>query len=301
MQKILVIGASGQLSRSLVGLAPNNLQTITAAGRPDLDLLDLASVERVLSDNAPDVVVNAAAYTAVDTAETDAAQAFAVNETGPGQLAEMCEKKDIPLIHISTDYVYDGEKSGVYVEDDPVAPLGIYGRSKLAGELLVSQNCKKHIILRTAWVHSPYGQNFVKTMLRLAGSRDELSVVHDQIGTPTYAPHLAECIRSIAGTLDDADGPDNPWGVYHAAGIGGGISWYNLAVKIFEWSEEMSGPTALVHPITTDQYPTPARRPGNSRLECAKLNKVFDLALPDWKVGGRACVAELISNGEFKS
>jgi len=297
MQKILVIGASGQVASSLVNHAPNKFQSISAVGRPDIDILDMADVTRVMSDRSPDLVVNAAAYTAVDMAETDEAQAFAVNETGPGHLASVCETRNIPLIHISTDYVYDGEKTGEYNEHDPVAPGGVYGRSKLAGELLVAKNCRQHIILRTAWVHSPYGQNFVKTMLRLAATRDEINVVHDQVGTPTYAPHLARAVLDIARYIDDRDRGDVPWGLYHGAGAGQ-ASWFDLACEVFEQSAKLGGPSAIVHPITTDQYPTPAVRPANSRLNCDKLNSSFGVALPDWKTGVRECVSELLGDGD---
>ena len=256
--KILMIGASGQLARSLAHDALQKNQTLVAVGRPGFDLAGGTGIDQAFADVSPDLVINASAYTAVDKAEEETELAFALNDTGPGLLAIECERHNIPLIHVSTDYVFDGENNEPYLEDDLTAPTGVYGRSKRAGELRVMENCTRHIILRTAWVHSSYGQNFVKTMLRLAGDRDELNVVADQIGNPTYAPHLASAILNIAGEIFSKPSADLRWGVYHAAGTGQ-ASWCDLAREIFEQSARLGGPSAIVHPITTDQYPTPVQ------------------------------------------
>jgi dTDP-4-dehydrorhamnose reductase len=198
------------------------------------------------------------------------------------------------LIHVSTDYVYDGTKATPYVEDDPTAPLGAYGRSKLAGEDAVRSAVRRHVILRTAWVHSPFGGNFVKTMLRLAGERPEVRVVDDQIGSPTYAPHLAEAILAIARIA--VEEPERRvWGTYHATGTGY-VSWCGLAREVMRVSGAQGGPSANVVPITTADYPTPAKRPANSRLECSKLSKTFGVTLPDWQIGVSDCVMRLQSS-----
>jgi dTDP-4-dehydrorhamnose reductase len=213
-------------------------------------------------------------------------------------MAEACEQRGIPLIHISTDYVFDGSKPAPYVECDPVAPLGAYGLSKLEGEQRVAAACRRHIILRTAWVLSPYSHNFVKTMLRLGLRRAEIGVVDDQIGNPTYAPHLAIAILTIAHIHLVKDGGGLPWGVYHAAGAGE-ASWCDVARAVFLQSSRIEGPSPRVRPITTAEYPTPARRPANSRLDCSKLARTFGIRLPDWRVGIAECVLLLSLDAEY--
>ena len=196
----------------------------------------------------------------------------------------------MPLIQLSTDYVFAGTGSVAYVETDPPGPVGVYGATKYAGELAVAAACPQHVILRTAWVHSPHGTNFVRTMLRLAASRAEIGVVDDQIGNPTYAPHLASAIIAIAQRMRQ---PGPPAGIYHAAGSGE-TTWAGFAREIFRLSAARGGPLATVNPITTAQFPTPARRPANSRLDCGKLARDFSLALPDWPDGTAACIARLL-------
>ena len=213
---------------------------------------------------------------------------------GPTILAEAAAKRDLPVIHMSTDYVFDGNKSGPYVEDDPVAPAGIYGASKLAGEVAVAEANPKHLIFRTAWVYSATGHNFVKTMLRLAADRDQLNVVDDQYGNPSYAPHLAVAILEVAHKIcDDTSFP--LWGIYHLAGTGT-TTWCGLARHVFRCSEAMGGPHADVSPITTSEYPTPAKRPANSQLDCKKAKKTFGVELPRWKTGVADCVERLLRN-----
>jgi dTDP-4-dehydrorhamnose reductase len=291
--KIAVTGASGQLGRSLIEAACGTPPTLIALKRPIFDLLDGASVERSIAAAAPDLLVNAAAYTAVDAAETEAAAAFAANAAGAESVARACARLGIPIVHLSTDYVFEGTGTSAYVETDRTGPQSVYGRSKLEGEQRVAAACTRHIILRTAWVHSPFGGNFVRTMLRLAGDRAEISVVEDQVGNPTYAPHLAATILAIAGQIDGR--ADVPWGIFHAAGSGR-ASWADVAREVFAVSGGLGGPTAAVVGIPTSAYPVAAKRPANSRLDCSKLGDIFGLRLPDWRVGVGEGVARLLAN-----
>ncbi len=292
--KVLVIGKEGQVARSLAAAERSEGMAVVALGRPDIDLTKPDTIPKAIDAVAPQVVVNAGAYTAVDKAETEPELAGLVNATGAGHLAEVCSERTLPLIHLSTDYVFDGKKNGPYNERDLVAPVGVYGCSKLEGERLVAKACPRHVILRTAWVFSPYGHNFVKTMLRLADSRKELGIVHDQQGNPTYAPHLAEAILAIAARLDESNRDGGPWGIYHSAGTGE-ATWCEVAREVFRCSENIGGPTATVYGITTAEYPTPAARPANSRLDCTKLQRDFGLQLPDWRNGVAACVCNLLA------
>lgn len=289
--KLLVTGAHGQLAESLVERGAARGDDVIALGRPELDVTDPVSLTHALGHYRPDVVVNAAAYTAVDKAESEEDEAFRVNGAGAGHVARATAMAAIPLIHISTDYVFDGAKATPYVESDPCLPICAYGRSKLAGEEAVRAAAPRHIVLRTAWVHSPFGHNFTKTMLRLAASRPEIAVVDDQIGTPTYAPHLADAILRIATALPRSEA--GPWGTYHAAGAGA-VSWCGLAREIFAVARRRGGPFASVRAIPTSDYPTPARRPQNSRLDTAKLFSVFGIALPPWQQGVEEGVERLL-------
>ena len=290
--RILVIGAAGQLARSLIEQARTNTKII-ATGRREIDLSLPAKVGAAVASQRPDAVINAAAYTSVDKAESDEALAWLINAEGPAALAETCDALKVPIIHVSTDYVFAGTKDGLYKEDDLPGPLGVYGRSKLEGERRVAAACPRHIIVRTAWVHSPFGNNFVKTMLRLAVTRPEIGVVVDQFGCPTYAPHLAQAILTIAETVVERDAPDDRWGIYHCTG-GGSSTWHGLASEVFRSSRNFGGPTSTVRAIPTAEYPTPAPRPTNSRLDNSKLAKTFDIRLPDWRDGVEACVNRLL-------
>jgi dTDP-4-dehydrorhamnose reductase len=294
--RILVTGRTGQLASSLLEAGAGRGCDIVAVGRPDLDLADRASVEAAVARLRPDVVINAAAYTGVDTAETESERAYAINATGAGHVAQACARREIPVIHISTDYVFDGTKPGPYNEDDPASPIGVYGLSKLSGEQRVIAANRSHVILRTSWLFSPFGANFVKTMLRLAGTRTEIGVVDDQVGCPTYAPHLAECVLTIAARITGEEGRRDAFGVYHAAGSGA-ASWCEFAREVFRCSSELGGPAATAKPIATADYPLAARRPANSRLDCSKLAREFGLALPPWSVGVRDCVVRLLAAG----
>ena len=292
MTKILIFGAHGQLARSLAALDTDFELVHTT--RPETDLCKLETIERAIGTQNPQFVINAAAYTQVDKAETDADMAFAVNALGTGYLADQCAKNDIPLLHVSTDYVYDGSKATPYTEADPTGPIGVYGKSKLSGENLVRAAGGKHIILRTSWVFSPFGGNFVKTMLNLAESRDQLSVVSDQLGCPTYAPHLADGMIQIVQQLVDNPQLKPAWGTYCMAG-NGEASWYQFAQEIFKTSKNLGAPSANVEPVASSAFPTAAKRPSNSRMDCRKLEQQFGVRLPDWHQGVEACVTALLA------
>ena len=288
--KILVTGREGQLARGLVEAAGAGLEVV-AIGRPEIDLTDLRSAGAAIARERPDLVVNTAAYTAVDKAESEPAVAMAVNASGAEHVARACAAGAIPLIHLSTDYVFDGNKKEPYREDDAVGPINAYGRGKLEGELRVERACAQHLILRTAWVHSPWGNNFVKTMLRLAAERPQIGVVDDQWGSPTYAPHLADIVLALARKIK-ADAAGIPWGTYHAVNAGEATRC-GLAREVFHCAREQGLPAADVAPIGVADYPTPARRPANSMLDCTALRRSFGLELPDWRVGVRDCIARL--------
>jgi dTDP-4-dehydrorhamnose reductase len=289
--KVLVTGREGQLARGLLEAADGTTVQVVAIGRPDIDLADETSVTAAVARERPDVVVSAAAYTAVDKAESEPDVARAVNALGAERVAKACADNGIPIIHVSTDFVFDGTSDRPYREDDPTGPINVYGQTKLEGEQRVANACERHLILRTAWVHSPWGSNFVKTMLRLAATRPNIGVVDDQRGSPTYAPHLAGIVLAIASRVS-ADPAGTRWGIYHAVG-GGETTWFGLAREIFRRAAEQGLPAADVAAIATAAYPTPARRPANSRLNCDKLHRSFGLELPDWQVGVQDCVARL--------
>jgi dTDP-4-dehydrorhamnose reductase len=279
----------GQVAQSLAMVASSTPDVaMSFAARQDCDLRDRNAVAEVVARLRPDVVINAAAYTKVDQAEQEEELAFAVNAQGAGHVAEACAARGVPLIHLSTDYVFDGEKPAPYIESDPPNPINAYGRSKLAGERAVQEHCDRHLIVRTSWVHSPFGHNFVRTMLRLALTQESVRVVDDQFGCPTYAPHLADALlvmaRRAAATPADAI-----WGTYHAAGQGE-TNWSGFAKAIFEASARVGGPQANVIPIPSEDYATPARRPRHSRLGCESLRNTFYVSLPDWAEGVRDCV-----------
>jgi dTDP-4-dehydrorhamnose reductase len=276
--KILVTGRDGQVARSLA--ERGGAHELTFAGRPELDLADPASIERAVAAAAPDLVVSAAAYTAVDKAEDEPDLAMAVNGEGPGALARAAARMGVPVIHLSTDYVFDGSLDRPWREDDPVAPINTYGATKLAGERAVAASGVAYAILRTAWVYSPFGSNFVRTMLRLAETRDALAVVDDQIGCPTSALDIADAILAIAGAwaAEPARGINT---IYHFAGTGE-ASWADFARAIFEERGRRGGPAAEVKGIPASAYPTRARRPANSRLDCRKFAQAF-YPPPAWR------------------
>ena len=296
--RVLVTGREGQLARGLLEAADSVGIQVLAIGRPDIDVADERSVTAVIARERPDIVVNAAAYTAVDKAESEPAVALAVNALGAEAVARACAAHSIPIIQISTDYVFDGMKDGPYVENDFTAPINVYGRTKLEGEQRVAKVCQRHLILRTAWVFSPWGANFVRTMLRLATTRPSIGVVDDQRGSPTSASHLARIVLEIAARVV-TDPTSARWGIYHAVG-GGETSWFGFAREVFRHAAAQGLPVADVAPIATSAYPTPARRPANSRLNCDKLRLAFGLELPDWRLGVEDCVARLAASAQVK-
>ncbi|AXE63395.1 dTDP-4-dehydrorhamnose reductase [Hyphomonas sp. CACIAM 19H1] len=289
---VLVAGRGGQVARALAASVPADRVQAVCLGRPELDIRDTGSIARVVEATAPDLVINAAAYTAVDQAESEPEEAKLVNAAAAGALAEAAAARGAPILHLSTDYVFNGEKSGPYLETDAVNPLGVYGQSKLEGEQKVAQSNPQAIILRTAWVYSPWGKNFAKTMLRVAEGRDELTVVHDQRGNPTSANDIAAALWAIA--LQYAGNPAAlvP-GVFHMTAAGE-ASWAEFAEEIFAVSSAAGGPSARVQRITTAEYPTPTRRPANSRLDCSHLAAIYGVALPDWRSSTRSVVEELV-------
>jgi dTDP-4-dehydrorhamnose reductase len=287
---VFVAGAEGQLARSLAerALGYDGVSLIHGA-RPGFDLLHPEQVEAAVVAAKPDLVVNAAAYTAVDKAETEVDIAFGVNDTGAAALARAAARLAVPVIHISTDYVYSGQKTGAYVETDLTGPLGVYGQSKLAGEQSVALANPWHLILRTSWVYSPFGANFVKTMLRLGGQKNNLAIVSDQVGSPTAALDLADCIFAVGDRLRQ---DKTVSGVYQVAGTGY-ASWFEFATEIFNIQSSMGYHVPEVLPILTTDYPTPARRPANSRLDCSKLKNSFGYTMPAWQQSLRDCMLRL--------
>jgi dTDP-4-dehydrorhamnose reductase len=276
---ILVTGGSGQLARALEAAAAG--RAIRRVGRPEFDFDRPECVAQFLAD-APAIVINAAAYTAVDRAESEPESAFRANRDGPATLARACADLRIPLIHISTDYVFDGLKGAPYVEADPTNPMGVYGASKLAGECAVRAVHSRAIVVRTSWVYDAMGKNFVLTMLNAATRTDRLRVVADQRGCPTAAPALAAALLVVADRLLSEPAADFG-GIYHAAGTGE-TTWHGLALAAFDSAARYGRTVPTVEPIDTCDWPTPARRPPDSRLDCRKLADVFGVHLPHWEV-----------------
>jgi dTDP-4-dehydrorhamnose reductase len=275
--RILVTGGQGQLASALAISSD-----VDRVGRPTFDFDHPETIAAAFRAAAPRLVVNAAAYTAVDAAENDAEAAYRANRDGPAILAALCAEADVPLIHISTDYVFDGGKTDPYVESDPVSPQGVYGASKLAGEQAVLQSNAKAVILRTAWVYAATGKNFVRTMLTVGKTRDRLTVVADQHGCPTAAADLADAVLAIVARLDQTGWTPAYRGIFHAAGTGA-TNWFGLAVATFEEAKRHGMAVPSVAPIQTADWPTPAKRPANSRLDCTRLYDVFGVRLPQWR------------------
>lgn len=294
-QPIAVIGANGQVARALQRAGASREIGLVVAGRPVIDISSNMSVRRVLDGIAPGIVINAAAYTAVDQAESDEAAAFRVNRDGPHYLAKWCAANGVPLIHISTDYVFDGTKQTAYRETDICRPLNAYGRSKAAGEDAVRDALSEYIIVRTAWVYSADGRNFLKTMLRLGAERDVVEVVADQHGTPTSAGDIATALLDIADAAMRGNA-DAAWGTYHLV-AGGETSWHGFAKQIFSVVACDGHKAPRVEPILTESYPTPAARPRNGVLDTTEIQRAFGIVLPPWQQGVAACVRQLMQNG----
>jgi dTDP-4-dehydrorhamnose reductase len=293
---LLVTGANGQLGQCLADQLRDHGITHTLLSHQDADINDTVVLEKIIADKGVTAIINAAAYTAVDKAESEPELAKRINEDGPAALAKLCSRFDIPLLHVSTDYVFDGNQQTPYVETDQTGPTGVYGKTKLDGELAVQRHCPKHIILRTAWVFSEYGNNFMKTMLRLAKERDTLGVVADQVGCPTYAGDIAKALISIAQQLHEAEqnksGAPGRYGVYHYAG-NEAVSWYGFATAIFEEAHKQSVLKSVpaVNAISTEAYPTPAKRPAYSVLSMAKIENDYSVAPSDWRAACKMQVA----------
>ena len=290
--KLLVLGAGGQVGRELCRLRWPNGYSLVALDRPGIDIADRQAVFGLVDRERPDCVINAAAYTAVDRAESEPDAAWAANCKGPANLAAVCAEAEIPLVHLSTDYVFDGTKTGPYREEDPVNPLGVYGKSKEAGDRAIREALPEHVILRTAWVYSAHGHNFVKTMLRLGAERPVLRVVVDQTGSPTSAADIAAAIRDIVRHIE-AGKPR--WGTYHFAGAGA-VTWHGFAEAIFAEAAPWRGPPPRVEAIATSEYPTPARRPANSVLDCAKIGEAYGIAPRPWRHALAEVIRELFDD-----
>jgi len=292
---ILLTGARGQVGWEVARRAKAAGLNVQAFGHGDLDISQRDAVMRAVDAAAPKAIVNAGAYTAVDKAESERDAAFAVNRDGPAYLAQACARAQIPMIHISTDYVFDGTKTGAYLEEDPVAPLGVYGASKLAGEDAVRASGAKHVILRTAWVYGIEGNNFVKTMLRLGRERDVLRVVADQHGCPTFAGDLADAILTVFKHTTENPKPDM-WGTFHCVNAEP-TTWNVFARRIFDFAAPKLGKKPVVEAITTADYPTPAKRPANSVLDCGKIKRIHGIALRPWSPALEEMLNAILEDG----
>jgi dTDP-4-dehydrorhamnose reductase len=283
--RVLITGCYGQVGSCLTQQLLNNGNiTVRSMDKEHLDITNQEAVSAAVAEFQPTIIINAAAHTAVDKAEEEVELSYSINRDGPKNLAEAAQSVGAAILHISTDYVFEGNKVGEYVETDSTNPQGVYGESKLAGEIAVAEACEKHIILRTAWVFGKNGNNFVKTMLRLVENRDVLSIVGDQFGGPTYAGDIASTLIQIAKRINQSDVVE--FGVYHYSGLPH-VSWYEFADTIFDVAVEqgvLANKPSLTS-ITTDQYPTPAKRPSNSRLSTEKITLGFSVEASDWKAG----------------
>ena len=292
--RIAVTGWTGQVVRAMLERVPVGVEVI-ALRRPDLDLAVPKTVAPALRAARPDVIVNTAAYTAVDQAESEPDLAMRVNGDAAGEAARAAAALGIPVIQLSTDYVFDGALDRPHREDDATGPISAYGASKLAGEQAVAAATNNHAILRTAWIYSPFGKNFVKTMLHLAETRDEIGVVADQAGCPTGALDIADAIFTVARNLTNRKGDTSLRGVFHMSAVGE-VVWADVAEAIFAEREVHGGKPVRVKRIATADYPTPARRPANSRLDCGKLASIHGISLPPWRGSLALCVARLLTD-----
>lgn len=287
----MVIGRSGQVASELRVFADRSAFRVHCHGRETADLAHFQEIDALLARIKPALVINAAAYTAVDAAETARDRAFAVNCHGAANLAEGCHKLDIPLVHISTDYIFDGHKKGAYREDDPVNPVNVYGASKAAGETAVRERHDQHVILRTSWLYSPYGNNFVKTMLRLGAERKTPRVVDDQFGCPTAAADIVRAIFTIAADL--LDGKTDGFGTFHYCGAGA-VSWFQFAEEIFRVAAQKGEATPLnVTSVSTSEYGSKTTRPANTELNCDKIRDKFGIELLSWRESLEKCIERI--------
>ena len=282
--RIVVTGKTGQIAQSLVERAPSHGATVIAIGRPEFDLSDVNpdAIEALLRASQPDIIISAAAYTAVDKAESEPAVAHAVNAQGPQVLCQAAAALSIPVLHVSTDYVFDGSKPDAWTEGDTPAPLTVYGASKLAGETAVFAASHGNTVVRVGWVYSPFSANFARTILRLAGERDRLRIVSDQIGGPTSALDIADGILTMARNIHATPARSDLRGLFHMAPPDTG-TWADFAESICDWLRTNRGRDVAVERITTTEYPTPARRPANSRLDPSRLAAIHGVRLPSWR------------------
>jgi dTDP-4-dehydrorhamnose reductase len=292
--RILAAGWHGQIARAFMQTAPGRGDIAAfAIGRPGLDICTPRGIERAMGDIRPDVLINLAGYTGVDEAESEPDLAFSLNSAGAQLLAEAAARRDVPIIQLSSAYVFDGRKPTAYTETDAARPSTTYGKSRLAGEIAVQAANPKHIVLRTGWIFSPYGRCFVSNILQRAQLGQDLKIVNDQYGSPTYAPHLVDAILAIALKVTARDS-ETPWGAYHAAGAGA-ASWFDVAREALSVCEALAAPSVGLEPIASEDYPTRSARSRNSMLDCSKLEAVFRVALPAWQTGVRECVAQLLA------
>ncbi|MFP4347247.1 MAG: dTDP-4-dehydrorhamnose reductase [Thermodesulfobacteriota bacterium] len=296
---ILITGAHGQLGWELVRQHRPGAFDMAAFSHSELDITDPAQVTEAFDRHRPFLAINAAAYTLVDKAETETEAAYAVNRDGPAHLAAACARLNIPLIHISTDFVFDGQKGAPYLETDPISPVSVYGQSKAAGEAELRSRLQEHFIVRTAWVYGVHGNNFVKTMIRLARERDEVRVVADQYGSPTSAADLASAVWTMTDAI--LQDRETAWGTYHFCGSGI-TTWYGLASSVIERAGRHTFlKTDRVTPITTAEYPTPARRPPYSVLDCGRIEEKFGIQPPFWEESVQIAVDRMFSEGELSA
>jgi dTDP-4-dehydrorhamnose reductase len=291
---IVVVGRNGQVARSLWDVLRAGNRNVVQIGRPDVDLLDPRSTTDAILALKPSIVINAAAYTAVDKAEDEPKIAEAINSTGAEIIARAAALAGAPVVHFSTDYIFDGTKRSPYLESDSPMPLGVYGRTKLAGEQRVATANPRHVILRTAWVFSPFGNNFVKTILRLSKDRPELRIVGDQYGNPTYAGDLAQAVAALAPKITGASPDSDCFGVFHAVNRGA-TTWFQFTRTIVEAAVLRGAGNVPVLPIATEDYPTRAQRPAYSILSTDKLRAIYGIQLPPWEQALSHCLDELIA------
>lgn len=294
MRLLVAGGTDGQVALALSRMTTPDVEMVVRGKPEGMDLLDAGAMAKTIDAVRPDAVACVGAWTAVDDAESKQELARALNAVAPGELAKLCAARGLPILQLSTDFVFDGTKTSPYVETDKPAPLSVYGATKLKGEQAVQASGARHAVLRTSWVFAAEGKNFVRTMLRLAKTRDRLGVVDDQNGHPTYAPFIAQAVVGVARQM--VERKDAPSGVFHLTGEGA-VTWCSFARAIFVQSKRMGGPSAEVDAITTAQYPTPARRPANSVLDTRKIAADYGIRLPHWRAGLDDCLAKIAAGG----
>ena len=290
--RILVVGHKGQLGWELLRRSVGRGVEALGYDLPELDITKASDVDELVEESGASCVINAAAFTAVDLAEEKQREAYAVNRDGVENLAVACRRSSVPLIHVSTDYVFDGNGDRPYLESDPISPLGIYGLSKAAGEKSLAETHEQHVVVRTAWLYGVQGNNFVRTMLRLGKEREQLRVVSDQRGCPTWAGDLAEALLELLAVLQTKASPG--WGIYHYCGAGV-TDWFGFASEIFRIANEYEDYPVEVIPISTEEFPTPAKRPPYSVLDCSKIEETFGIRPRPWQEGLAEMLGELLS------